>query len=70
MIDGEFSGIVLNRKMVEGEILLTIRKDGNSMEQTYRKIGWGIDPSKGCVLMSHDFIVQPSGRLAVVNCRH
>jgi len=70
MIDGEFSGIVLYRKMVEGEILLTIRKDGQSMEQTYTKIGWGIDPPKGCVLMSHDFIVQSSGRLAVVKCKH
>jgi len=57
-------GIVLYRKMVEGEILLTIRKDGQSTEQTYTKIGWGIDPSKGCVLMSHDFIVQSSGSLA------
>ncbi len=70
MIDAEFSGIVLYRKMVEGEILLTIRKDGQSIEQTYTKIGWGIDPSKDCVLMSHDFIVQSSGRLAVVKCKH
>jgi len=70
MIEGEFSGIVLSRKMVEGEIMLTIRRDGQSIEQTYTKIGWGIDPSKGCVLMPHDFIVQSSGRLAVVKCRH
>ena len=70
MIDGEFSGIVLYRKMVEGEILLIIRKDGQLMEQTYPKTGWGIDPSKSCVLMSHDFIVQSSGRLPVVKCKH
>jgi ribulose bisphosphate carboxylase small subunit len=70
MTDGEFRGIVLYRKMVEGEILLTIRKDRESIEQTYTKIGWGIDPSRACVLMSHEFIIQPSGRLAVVRCIH
>ncbi len=70
IMDGEFTGIVLYWRMVEGETLLTIRRDDESMEQTYTKIGWGIDPSKGCVLMSHEFIVQPSGRLAVVKCLH
>jgi predicted RNA binding protein YcfA (HicA-like mRNA interferase family) len=69
-MDGDFCGIILYWRMVEGETLLTIRRDGESMEKTYEKIGWGVDPSKGCVLMSHEFIVQPSGRLAVVECHH
>jgi hypothetical protein len=70
MSDGEFSGIVLYRRMVEGEILLTIRRNGEPREQTYKKIGWGINPSKRCIPMSHEFMVQPSGRLAVVKCKH
>jgi hypothetical protein len=69
-MDREFTGIVLYWRMVEGETLLTIRRDGESTEETYMKIGWGVGPSKGCVLMSHEFIVQPFGRLAVVKCHH
>jgi len=66
LAEGTFSGIVIHSRQVEGETLVTVLADGESHLRTHESIGWGIRISTDCFLKSHDFLVQPSGRIAVV----
>lgn len=68
--DGILSGIIIYCRQVEGETLVTVLADSESTLRTYESIGWGIQVSDKCFLKSHEFVVQPSGRVAIAKCKH
>ena len=66
----EFAGRILRLGTSYDMVLVTVRRNGDSHEQTYLLDRWGIYPTNDCLRFQHEFRVKPYGKLQITKCKH
>ena len=66
----EFAGRILRLGTSYDMVLVTVRRNGDSHEQTYPLDRWGIYPTNDCLRFQHEFRVKPYGKLQITKCKH
>jgi hypothetical protein len=67
--NADFIGKIVRLKRSREGILITVRRDGETSDETYRLDSWKV-VTNDCVPFRHAFSLEESVGLAVINDRH
>ncbi len=67
--NADFTGKIVRLERSRERILITVRRDGGTSDETYTLDSWKA-MTNDCFPFGHAFSLKETGGLAVINCRY